>query len=188
MAIIYKITNTVNGKIYIGQTIHSLDKRFNGHKNESFRKRPTNQPLHNSIKKYGINSFICDCIEECSIESLDEREIYWIASLNATDKTIGYNLDAGGRKSNRIFTEEVKKRISLGLMIKHGNFTGETRKSIKKRNKVSNKIQIRCLNNGIIYDSITKAALELKMTVGNISDILHGRRKRFRGYIFEKIQ
>lgn len=191
MAIIYKITNTLNGKFYIGQTIQSLIKRFNGHKTDARVNNKTNQSLHNAIRKYGFENFICEEIENCPVELLDEREIYWIDKLNATDKNIGYNLDKGGRNSNRIFTEEVRRRISLGLMVKNGNFTGEVRKSYIKRNlgkRISHqRIAIKCINTNVVYESLTQAALDLKLSVGNISDILNGRKKTCNGYSFEKI-
>lgn len=84
--IIYKITNLVNSKIYIGQ-----DKRNNPNYLGS------GKILHLAFKKYGTENFIKEIIEECeSKEHLDERERYWINFYKSTDRNIGYNIALGG--------------------------------------------------------------------------------------------
>ena len=75
---IYKIQNLINGKIYIGQSVH-IQARFNQHKNEA--KNGNTRPLYNAIRKYGIENFSFEIIEECSKEMLNEREIYWIKNM-----------------------------------------------------------------------------------------------------------
>lgn len=83
--IIYKTTNLINGKIYIG-------------------KDTKNNPLYlgsglllqQAIKKYGTHSFKKDILELCTIDNINEREIFWIQHFNATDRAIGYNLTIGG--------------------------------------------------------------------------------------------
>lgn len=89
---IYKITNVVNGKVYIGQTIRSLKARFCKHVHDNgcvF--------LHNAIMKYGKENFIIEEIEQDPIKNLDEREIYWIAYYNSTNREKGYNILKGGK-------------------------------------------------------------------------------------------
>ena len=54
MAYIYKITNDINDKIYIGKTNFSIEKRFQEHCKDAFRKRNEKRPLYNAMKKYGI--------------------------------------------------------------------------------------------------------------------------------------
>lgn len=88
---IYKIQNLINGKIYIGQSVH-VKTRFNQHKAEA--RNGNNRPLYNAIRKYSIENFSFEIIEECSQESLDEREIYWIQYFNSFKN--GYNLTPGG--------------------------------------------------------------------------------------------
>lgn len=108
---IYKITNKANGKIYIGQTTKTIYARFNKHWHEAtYAGRPNNY-FHNSLKKYGRDSFLIEEIEECeSIEELNLREAYWIKELNTTDKNIGYNLMSGGKSGLK--NEATKKIIS----------------------------------------------------------------------------
>lgn len=98
MGYIYKITNTENGKIYIGQTRKSVQKRWTHHvtcaKNTS--NKDYNIPFHNAIRKYGRDAFRVDTIEECDNSLLNDREIHWIAQLKSHDREKGYNLSLGG--------------------------------------------------------------------------------------------
>ena len=88
---IYKITNKSTGRAYIGQSVN-IANRWRQH-------RQTNELyIDRSIQKYGVNAFIWEIIEECSVEQLDERESYWINTLN-TFVPNGYNIKDGG--SNR---------------------------------------------------------------------------------------
>lgn len=89
---IYKITNQLNGKIYIGQS-NDIIRRWNYYKN------PPNSLGYKSliiaaIQKYGIDNFKFEVIEECSVEELNVKEIYWIAFYDSYNN--GYNLTRGG--------------------------------------------------------------------------------------------
>ena len=87
MYYIYKITNKINGKIYVG--------RHKTYKNESFDKYwGSGKLIKQAIKKYGIENFTKEIIEECSKDNVAEREMFWIDKLNARDGN--YNLSAGG--------------------------------------------------------------------------------------------
>lgn len=93
---IYKITNTINGKVYIGQS-KNLKSRLRDHKNKPFyNNNEFDSPLHRAIRKYGLDNFFMETVEECLEEQLNEREIYWIKYYNSTDKTLGYNILTGG--------------------------------------------------------------------------------------------
>lgn len=85
MSIIYKTTNTYNGKIYIGKDKHN-DPTYFG----------SGVILIQAIKKYGKEYFQKEVLEECDDSIVDSREIYWISLLNSSDKRIGYNLTKGG--------------------------------------------------------------------------------------------
>lgn len=89
---VYKITNTVNGKIYIGKT-SNIARRWNEHLRAMYS-RDTH--LYNSMRKYGIDVFKIEIIEAVTKSRVDETEQYWIAKLNTTDNSIGYNTHAGG--------------------------------------------------------------------------------------------
>lgn len=91
---IYKITNNINNKIYIGKTLHSIEKRFKEHCKEAFKDRNGKRPLYNAMRKYGTENFHIDLIEEASINTLSAREIYWIDYYNSYHN--GYNATKGG--------------------------------------------------------------------------------------------
>lgn len=92
MGYIYKITNNINEKIYIGQTSYSLDKRFKEHCKDAFRNQNEKRPLYSAMRKYGIENFHIELIEET--DDLNEREKYWIAFYEGYSQ--GYNATKGG--------------------------------------------------------------------------------------------
>ncbi len=104
---IYKITNLINNKIYIGQHHYEQDhidpKYFGGGKN-----------LHLAFKKYGKENFKCEILEWCnSFEEINEKEIYWIKYYNSKNREIGYNLNDGGQGiTGYHHTDEAKEKIS----------------------------------------------------------------------------
>lgn len=113
MAVVYKITNNINGKIYVGQSKNSAEYRFNQHFREARSKLKhgkTNVSFHNAIVKYGKESFSYEVLEEIDdIQLLNEREIYWIKYLNSNDRNIGYNIGDGG--SNTVMSEHTRSKI-----------------------------------------------------------------------------
>lgn len=97
--VIYKTTNLINGKFYIGkQTTFSESYMGSG------------KLLKNAILKYGIENFEKEVLEEVdSLEQLNEREIYWIDKLNA--KSEGYNIADGGDGGDTISNHPDKINI-----------------------------------------------------------------------------
>ena len=91
---IYKITNIINGKSYIGKTINTIEERWKEHCNDSKKERCEKRPLYNAMNKYGIKNFTIELIEEVDINILSEREIYWIGYYHTY--TNGYNATLGG--------------------------------------------------------------------------------------------
>lgn len=96
MGLIYKITNKCNNKIYIGKTIYTLDTRWYQHKNNAFNNNSPsyNYKFYKAIRKYGIENFNIEIIEEIDNSKLNEREQYWIKYFNSVDD--GYNTTYGG--------------------------------------------------------------------------------------------
>lgn len=90
---IYKITNRVNNKAYVGQTRFTIEHRWKQHIYES--KRDLTKPLYKAFKKYGISNFYIEPIEEVPYNKLDEREIFWVTELDTFNK--GYNATRGGQ-------------------------------------------------------------------------------------------
>ena len=95
MGHIYKITNTLNNHVYIGQTIKTVEKRFQQHKNNSDKPYFSQIVLYKAFNKYGIENFKCEEIEEIPNDKLDERERYWIEYYDSYFN--GYNSTLGGR-------------------------------------------------------------------------------------------
>lgn len=93
---IYKITNNVNQKIYVGQTSRNIEKRFNEHITSALR-GDYHSLLGKAIVKYGWQNFSIEEIEKVPISKLDEREKYWIQVLNSRNTDIGYNISIGGK-------------------------------------------------------------------------------------------
>lgn len=150
---IYKITNMVNGRLYIGQTKNNFKTRYMG----SFTKSTHSLDLKKDINKYGIDNFIIN--KELDIattqEELDLKEQYWINYYDAVNPLCGYNKDYGGLNGKR--GEETKERIRQGLLNKHKNrkikciTTGEifnnAREGAEKYN-IKSKSQINTCCNG----------------------------------------
>ena len=116
---IYKITNKINGKCYIGQTKNHVNKRFQEHKRVSKNKNSSiyDYPLYRAFRKYGIENFSFEEIEKCNLDDLDERENYWINYFDSLCN--GYNQIPGGYGGNRIVLDEkevIKKYDTLKVV------------------------------------------------------------------------
>lgn len=99
---IYKVTNLVNEKIYIGQTSHKLNKRIYGHNYDSFKRinKKSINLLHRAIVKHGWKNFKFEILQEIKPRLLDIYERYYIKKYKSNDKKFGYNLTSGGTSFN----------------------------------------------------------------------------------------
>jgi group I intron endonuclease len=99
MFYIYKITNKVNGKIYIGLTTTTVINRWLGHINAS---KSSDKHLYCSMRKYGIENFLIETIDQTDdIKKLGELERYYIKYYDSTNTEKGYNMTRGG-ESNQL--------------------------------------------------------------------------------------
>ena len=103
MAYIYQIINDINGKVYVGKTEYSLEKRFKEHCSDSQRTTEEKRPLYSAMRKYGISHFHIELIEET--DSPNEREIYWIKEKNSYSN--GYNATYGGDGTKLVNDEKI---------------------------------------------------------------------------------
>ena len=94
MSFIYKITNDINDKIYVGKTNATIQKRWQEHCHDFYKDRNKNRPLYYAMNEYGIEHFKAEKIEECEYDIAKEREIYWINYYNSYVN--GYNATLGG--------------------------------------------------------------------------------------------
>lgn len=151
--IIYKITNTINNKIYIGQDSKNNPKYFGSGK-----------LIKQAIKKYGKKFFIKEILEYVDdVKNLDIREEYWIKEFNSRDNAIGYNISIGGKSTwlGKKFTDEHRENISKSLLGKkhtqerkdnlkknHADFKAEKNPFYKKHHTEKTKELLREANSG----------------------------------------
>jgi len=127
--IIYRTTNLINQKFYVGKDTHNNPNYYGSGKR-----------LKLAIKKYGIENFKKKVLEVCdTLELLNEREKFWIKELNAISE--GYNISLGGDGgdtiSNNPRRDEISKKISES---NKGKFVGKTN-SKETREKISNALK-----------------------------------------------
>ena len=103
---IYKITNKVNGKSYIGQTRNTVEFRWRQH-----YKAKDNKYFHRAIQKYGKENFEVTTLEKCDVEKLNDREIYYINKYNTFGD--GYNLTKGGQNSNYFNLHKLEDTVDI---------------------------------------------------------------------------
>lgn len=118
--VVYKITNTLNGKIYIGQTLQPFNSRVNEHKKKM--RNGTKHPLYDAMRKYGISAFSFEVIDTAiDADDLNKKEVYWIEHFNSMHPN-GYNLTSGGAGTfDYHHTDDDKQRMSK---LKNGVFDG----------------------------------------------------------------
>lgn len=122
MAYIYKITNDINGKIYIGKTNFPIEKRFKEHFRDAKKRCYEKRPLYSAMNKYGIEHFHIELIEETN--NPEEREKFWIEKCRSFK--YGYNATLGG---------DGKKYLDYDLII-------ETYKQLKNISEVAKKLHV----------------------------------------------
>lgn len=195
---IYKITNLINNKVYIGQTRRSINDRWRDHC--TLTKSKHRSLIRLAIAKYGENSFKVEAITQCeSVDELNQKEQVLIKELDTLSPK-GYNLDSGGK--SKIVHIDSRKKMSLAKIGKPNPHTQESKRKLslaksgikftdKHKNALSkarlDKKSIRCLNNGLTYESLSAAAFALNLSAQNISQCIHGKRKATHGYQFEAI-
>lgn len=111
MGCIYKITNCINQKLYIGLTINDAETRFKKHKSMIYSNGCS--ALYGAFKKYGVENFMVETIcFSSNKEELMSLEKYYISELNTASPN-GYNLTSGGENCKVV--DETKKKISKAL-------------------------------------------------------------------------
>jgi predicted GIY-YIG superfamily endonuclease len=177
--IIYKITNLINNKVYIGQTIQTLEKRWSHH-----NKLDSNcYVLNRALKKYGKANFKIEKIAEASSrEKLNKLEALYIKNYNCLSPN-GYNLTTGG--DSCVVSEQTRKKMSIAAKgIKNPFYGKKHSEEIKQKIKESRKLQDmshKCKSiidsNNNVYKSITEAAKTFKCSRASIQHILSGKAK-----------
>ena len=128
---IYKITNLINHKIYIGQSVN-IEQRWKEHRKLMNSQRCKHFPLYRAFNKYGIENFSFKIIRQCSKKELNQLEKFYIKKYNCV-VPLGYNCTLGGETSvpiilNQKQAEEIKELLAT---------TSLTQEEIGKRYNVS---------------------------------------------------
>jgi group I intron endonuclease len=210
MAYIYKITNDINGKIYIGKTENSIEQRFKEHCRESKRERAEARPLYRAMNKYGIEHFHIDLIEKT--DKPEEREKYWIEQFNSYHN--GYNATLGGDGKSYLDRELLintyleKQNVAktaklLGIdaghlreILKSNNIEIKSSQEIAKE-KLSKKIAMYDLEGNLLenFSSLTEAAeyiqteqnktTNIRGIAVHIRQVAQGKRKTAYGFTWK---
>lgn len=140
---IYKITNKINGKSYIGQTIQSVKERFYQHCATKCSQAILNMVIHKAINKYGKSNFTIEVIEEVESTNLNDRERYWIKYYDSYNS--GYNSTEGGQDGIKLFknldTESIVREYKSGKSLREigrlFNVDKQTIKDLLVRNNIN---------------------------------------------------
>lgn len=205
MAYIYKITNDINDKVYVGKTKISIERRFSQHCRERKKERCRNRPLYIAMNKYGVEHFHVELIEET--DNPEEREMYWIDFYNSYH--YGYNATRGGdgkcHVDKKLVVDTYKRVKNQKQTAKILNISADTVR------KILNSLNVKKLTSSEIlrkkcgisvnqydleghflrkFDTVGDAVLYLNKRNNNrspyehILDVCRGKRKTAYGYVW----
>ena len=179
---IYKHTNKINNKIYIGQTCQKPEYRWNH--GEGYKGSPR---FYSAIQKYGWNNFIHEILySNLTLEEANSLEDILIKQYKSNDLCYGYNLDRGG--NNKGTSEETKIKQSIAAQNKpivseitkqKLSVASEKREQEKKDLGIKKTRAVKCLNTGEVFESCRAAAnwCGLAGTSGIASVCRNGKQK-----------
>jgi group I intron endonuclease len=201
--IIYKITNKVNNKCYIGQTRRSLRVRWTEH----CGKKENCKRLSGAISKYGKDSFLIEQIDSAeSIDELNKKEVYWIVFYKSSDRKFGYNIEIGGdgKFTGDSTLEKLKNRkhpsefYDWSFIMKNKkpawstiNYKGKKSKehclNISKNAHLRRSVNQFDLEGNFIafFETIKKASIATNVGRNSISACCVGRTKIGKGFIWK---
>jgi len=196
---IYKLTNTITGQIYIGQT-YSIYKRFHKYKTLQCKSQLL---LYNCLKEYGWDNFKSEILQETNESKIDELETYYIKFYNSfyyTNKKIGLNMTSTGRASfrNLKHSKEAKLKISIGNKGKNSGKIHSKESNLKKSLNHSCKGKFGKDHHRSIpvykyslygeyinsYNSMSDAARDNNCPPGNISFATKSKSHYYNGFIW----
>ena len=203
MGKIYKIRHIESGRLYIGQTIYSLRRRFNQHIKNAYSagSHCYNSHLQKAIRKYGAEAFEIEEIEKCDDSLLDEREKYWIKFYDTVHK--GFNMAYGGAGTPRYDSSDFLREWNNGLSVTeiskklgtcdrtvsaHLINGGVTKEEIRKRGyeSIKGKVYQYDLDGNYIAEYPTAAAAERAFKRNGIANILDNPEKSACGFLWSR--
>jgi len=193
---IYKITNLISNKLYVG-CASNIRTRINDHIYNLRKGTHSNTYLQKAWNKYGKENFIFEMIEKCDITDLHAKEHYWVNEFNCLDRSIGYNLKPTDPNGCSIHSEETKEKLRQAnkgkkpsalciQKLKERTISPEHKEIMRKsregidytklhREKRGKKVIDQ--STGIIYSSLAEVCELLGITKGSFSRILLGKRR-----------
>ena len=204
---IYKITNKINGKVYIGKTVN-FQRRYNAYK-AGFKKKDIckiNQYFMNAIEKYLPENFTFEVVEVCEIDLLAERELHWMVVYRSTEQDCGYNLRMDSStgmithpETSKKISERIKKEYEEGIRSREDvskwatNLWKDEDKKDQMRQEVSNSRRSyfaqyckegNCLALWDGINQILRANPDYKWQ--NIYAACNGSKKNYRGFVWKR--
>jgi group I intron endonuclease len=193
--IIYIAKNLTNGKVYVGKTTQTIEKRKWEHNNRA--KLGWEQLIYKAIRKYGSNSFQWSVIEHCdNEESINNREEFWIKHYNSyigEPNSNGYNMTTGGEgTSGHKLSEETKRKMSESKTGERNPMYGKkvSEETIKKTVKYGSdngmsKAVIQLTMDGLFvaeHETVVEASNSVDGDKSTIVKCCKGTRKSHKGY------
>jgi len=200
--VVYKITNKLNNKVYVGQTSRTMKERIKDHK------KSNNSLIGKDIRQFGIDNFSIEILEEVSTrEEAYRKEIEWIAKCDCLIPK-GYNQCKGGKATDGYkYSEEVRHQMSVS---RKGKYVGENnpfygkhhseeqrkkwseqRRGRKLTEEWKRKVglasmrKVRNVDTGEVFNSIKEACEKYNLKDTHISRVCRGGRKTTGGYRWE---
>ena len=212
MGYIYKISNDINPRVYIGQTTQTLAQRWAQHISVSINNVSPeyDYAIHKAIRKHGVQHFTITAIEECADTNLNEREVFWIQQYDSY--LHGYNMTLGGNdpphytrpvrcvELNVVYASarEAARQLNLfdsniwcccaGVYMTCGGYhwCWETDWSADwKPREQKQKKMARCITTGKIYESTIAAERDTGCNHTKISACCRGKNKTVHGFRWE---
>lgn len=214
MAYIYKITNDINDKVYIGKTYFEIEKRFQQHCRDSIKRRCEKRPLYSAMRKYGIEHFQVSLVEET--EFPEQREVFWIKYYDSYNN--GYNATVGGDGSTKFSHYDIRDALlenpyptqvaklfgcsscTVRNVAKEYGIDVVNKANAEMREKLSKPVEQYSLDGEYltIFDSSADAArwcidnfddiTNVAVAKASISQAASGKRKQYHGFIWKHTQ
>lgn len=205
MGYIYLITNHINGKKYVGQTVNPIHHRWKEHIEDSYNGNKSNSLLHRAIIRDGESNFGIEMIEECSNELLNDREKKYIQVYDTFyTHERGYNMTWGGEGVTKYSDDEIlylwnqgyrnceiarllgakDTTISLRIQSLVGGNAAQTRRADSRKISI---IQYDLQGNYIKdWESASIAEKELNLSQGSISRCCNKQRTNSGNFLWKK--